>query len=181
VSQSVLSSRIARWSLIEREQESCEVDNMQENYAFNTAAQRAHQRGVDRHRYLQRRIAMQRALLSLALIASASVTYAQTMPSGEPRDAQGRPCIGCNDWVRQPGDQPGPVSGSSAGMGSGRMMSPGAATPNAPARHMGGGTVPGPGTHGHSSSPIPGETKDIQQRQHDMPATPSHSSGPPKQ
>jgi hypothetical protein len=47
--------------------------------------------------------------------------------------------------------------------------------------HMGGGTVPGPGTHGHSSSPKPGETKDIQERQHNMPATPSHSSGPPKQ
>jgi hypothetical protein len=43
---------------------------------------------------------------------------------------------------------------------------------------MQGGTVPGPGTHGHSSSPKPGETKDIQQKQHNMPATPSHSSGP---
>ena len=48
-------------------------------------------------------------------------------------------------------------------------------------QHMGGGTVPGPGTHGHSSSPKAGETKDIQERQHNMPATPSHSSGPPKQ
>lgn len=46
--------------------------------------------------------------------------------------------------------------------------------------HMQGGTVPGPGTHGHSSSPKAGETKDIQEKQHNMPATPSHSSGPPK-
>lgn len=45
-------------------------------------------------------------------------------------------------------------------------------------QHMQGGTVPGAGTHGHSSSPKPGETKDIQQKQHNMPATPSHSSGP---
>jgi hypothetical protein len=46
-------------------------------------------------------------------------------------------------------------------------------------RHMpGGGTQPGPGTHGHSSSPKTGETKDLQERQHDMPATPSHSGNP---
>lgn len=45
-------------------------------------------------------------------------------------------------------------------------------------QHMQGGTQPGPGTHGHSSSPKPGETKEIQQQQHDMPATPSHSGGP---
>ena len=124
---------------------------------------------------------MQRTFLALTLIASASVTYAQTMPSNEPQGAQGGSCIGCNDWVRQPGDQPGPGSGASAGMGSGRMMGSGATSPNPPAGHMGGGTVPGPGTHGHSSSPVTGETKDIQQRQHDMPPTPSHSSGPPKQ
>lgn len=47
-------------------------------------------------------------------------------------------------------------------------------------QHMGGGTQPGPGTHGHSSSPKAGETKEIQQQQHNMPATPPHSSGPPK-
>jgi hypothetical protein len=132
-----------------------------------------------RHQDLLRRIVMQRALLTLALIAGASAAYAQTMPSNEPRNAQGRPCVGCNDWVRQPGDQPGPPSGSSAGMSSGTMMGPGATNP--PAGHMGGGTMPSPGTHGHSSSPMAGETKDIQQRQHNMPATPSHSSGPPKQ
>lgn len=46
-------------------------------------------------------------------------------------------------------------------------------------RHKGrGGTQQGPGTHGHSSSPVPGETKEIQQRQHNMPATPSHPSKP---
>ena len=45
-------------------------------------------------------------------------------------------------------------------------------------QHMQGGTVPGPGTHGHSSSPKAGETKEIQQKQHNMPATPSHSSAP---
>lgn len=48
-------------------------------------------------------------------------------------------------------------------------------------QHMGGGTQPGPGTHGHSSSPKAGETKEIQDKQHNMPATPPHSSGPPKQ
>jgi len=47
-------------------------------------------------------------------------------------------------------------------------------------QHMQGGTVPGQGTHGHSSSPKPSETKQIQEKQHNMPATPSHSSGPPK-
>jgi hypothetical protein len=51
---------------------------------------------------------MQRTLLTLALIATAGVSYAQTMPAGEPADPYGRPLIGRNDWVRQPGDQPGP-------------------------------------------------------------------------
>ena len=53
---------------------------------------------------------MQRTLLALALIATASVSYAQTPPSGEPLDPYGRPLVGRNDWVRQPGDQPGPAS-----------------------------------------------------------------------
>ena len=58
---------------------------------------------------------MQRTLLTLALIATASVSYAQQpMPRGEPTDPYGRPLIGRNDWVRQPGDQPGP-SGAAAG------------------------------------------------------------------
>ena len=47
-------------------------------------------------------------------------------------------------------------------------------------QHMQGGTVPGPGTHGHSSSPKAGETKELQDKQHSMPATPSHSSGSTK-
>ena len=51
---------------------------------------------------------MQRTLLTLALIATAGVSYAQTMPAAEPIDPYGRPLIGRNDWVRQPGDQPGP-------------------------------------------------------------------------
>jgi hypothetical protein len=45
-------------------------------------------------------------------------------------------------------------------------------------QHMQGGTQPGPGTHGHSSAPQAGEEKEIQQQQHNMPATPSHSGGP---
>lgn len=50
---------------------------------------------------------MKRTLLTLALIAIAGATEAQTMPSSEPLDPNGRPFIGRNDWVRQPGDQPG--------------------------------------------------------------------------
>ncbi|MBI2715341.1 MAG: hypothetical protein HYX37_12955 [Rhizobiales bacterium] len=81
--------------------------------------------------------------------------------------------IGRDDWVRQPGDQPGP----SSGMG----MHGGSATQSMGSRqHMGGGTVPGPGTHGHSSSPKAGETKELQDKQHSMPAMPSHSSGSTK-
>ena len=73
---------------------------------------------------------MQRTLLALALIASASVSYAQTPPSGEPVDPYGRPLIGRNDWVRQPGDQPGP-----AGAGAGASMNANMAT--APAGQSG--------------------------------------------
>lgn len=51
---------------------------------------------------------MQRTLLTLALIATAGVCHAQTMSAGEPTDPYGRPLVGRNDWVRQPGDQPGP-------------------------------------------------------------------------
>jgi hypothetical protein len=54
---------------------------------------------------------MQRTLLTLALIATAGVSYAQGMPTAEPSDPYGRPLIGRNDWVRQPGDQPGPGAG----------------------------------------------------------------------
>jgi len=57
---------------------------------------------------------MQRTLLTLALIATAGVSYAQQPMRAEPTDPYGRPLIGRNDWVRQPGDQPGP-SGAAAG------------------------------------------------------------------
>jgi hypothetical protein len=71
---------------------------------------------------------MQRTLLALALIATASVSYAQTpMPSSEPTDPYGRPLVGRNDWVRQPGDQRGPA-------GAGAAMSSNMAT--APARQL---------------------------------------------
>lgn len=56
---------------------------------------------------------MQRTLLALALITTAGVSYAQTMASREPVNPYGGPFIGRNDWVRQPGDQPGP-SGKAA-------------------------------------------------------------------
>ena len=51
---------------------------------------------------------MYRTLLTLALIAAAGASYAQTVPTNEPRDPYGRPLIGRNDYVRQPGDQAGP-------------------------------------------------------------------------
>jgi len=57
---------------------------------------------------------MQRTLLTLALIATASVSYAQTMPTNEPLDPYGRPLIGRNDWVRQPGDQLGNASANAS-------------------------------------------------------------------
>ena len=63
---------------------------------------------------------MQRTLLTLALIATAGVSYAQTMPAGQSTDPYGRPIVGRNDWVRQPGDRPGPSGG----------MQPGSATMN---------------------------------------------------
>jgi hypothetical protein len=72
---------------------------------------------------------MHRTLLTLALIATASVSYAQTMPAGEPSDPYGRPLIGRNDWVRQPGDQRGPA-------GSGAAMNPSMATAPAPQMQM---------------------------------------------
>lgn len=50
---------------------------------------------------------LKRTLFTLALIASAGAAHAQ----GEPTDPYGRPLIGREDWVRQPGDQPGATSG----------------------------------------------------------------------
>lgn len=73
---------------------------------------------------------MQRALLALTLIATAGMSYAQTMPAGEPTDPYGRPLIGRSDWVRQPGDRPGPAAGS------GGAMTPNMATAPAPAPQM---------------------------------------------
>ncbi|MPZ33699.1 MAG: hypothetical protein GEV13_22375 [Rhodospirillales bacterium] len=68
---------------------------------------------------------MQRVLLTLALVATAGVSYAQQpIPAGEPTDPQGRPLIGRNDWVRQPGDQPGPASGSGAPMNTNMATAP---------------------------------------------------------
>jgi hypothetical protein len=61
---------------------------------------------------------MKRTLLTLALIATAGVAQAQPMPSSEPLDPNGRPFIGRNDWVRQPGDQPG-NAGASTGTNAG--------------------------------------------------------------
>jgi hypothetical protein len=50
---------------------------------------------------------VKRTLFTLALIVSAGAVHAQ----GEPSDPYGRPLIGREDWVRQPGDQPGAKSG----------------------------------------------------------------------
>jgi hypothetical protein len=105
--------------------------------------------------------------------AQQSGTGASGMQSPSGEQPTGR-----NDWVRQPGDQPGPSSGM--GMPGGSAAMPMGGGQNMGSGHMGGGTVPGPGTHGHSSSPKTGETKQIQDMQHNMPATPSHSSGSTK-
>jgi len=71
---------------------------------------------------------MQRTLLALALILTAGASYAQTT-SNEPRDPYGRPLIGRSDWVRQPGDQPGPATGNPA-MATSAQMSPGYSSGN---------------------------------------------------
>lgn len=55
---------------------------------------------------------MRRTLLALALIASAGASNAQTLSTDDPYN---RPMVGRNDWVRQPGDQPGPSSGIGGG------------------------------------------------------------------
>jgi hypothetical protein len=74
---------------------------------------------------------MKHTLLTLAVIATAGVAQAQTMsqpqpmsqspqpmarpmPSAEPLDPNGRPFIGRNDWVRQPGDQMSGSAGANA-------------------------------------------------------------------
>lgn len=78
---------------------------------------------------------MQRTLLTLALIATAGVSYAQQPMRAEPTDPYGRPLIGRNDWVRQPGDQPGP-SGAAAGPAMNTNMAT-APAQMAPASQMG--------------------------------------------
>jgi hypothetical protein len=91
---------------------------------------------------------MQRTLLTLALIATASVSYAQNMPAGEPADPYGRPLIGRNDWVRQPGDQPGPAAGSGGAM----------TTNMAPAPQMQMAPQAQPTTPQMASQPMPAQT-----------------------
>lgn len=77
---------------------------------------------------------MQRTLLTLALIATAGVSYAQTMSTSEPTDPYGRPLIGRNDWVRQPGDQAGPGgTQSSPQYGDSAVMNYGSSMASAPA------------------------------------------------
>ena len=75
---------------------------------------------------------MKRTLLTLALIATAGVAQAQPMPSSEPLDAYGRPLIGRNDWVRQPGDQPGPVGAAAGNSASARASTDMAVAPSGP-------------------------------------------------
>jgi hypothetical protein len=74
---------------------------------------------------------MRRTLLTFALIATAGAAYAQSMPAREPTDPYGRPLVGRNDWVRQPGDQRGPASGS--GMINRDMATAPASRPMTPA------------------------------------------------
>jgi hypothetical protein len=69
-------------------------------------------------------VLMQRTLLTLALIATASVSYAQQPMRAEPTDPYGRPLIGRNDWVRQPGDQPGPSGAGGAAMNANMATAP---------------------------------------------------------
>lgn len=76
---------------------------------------------------------MHRTLLALALIASAGAVHAQTTA---PVDPYGRPLLGREDWVRQPGDQPGPASGMTAGSSS--RSTPMASTPMTAEPMMGG-------------------------------------------
>ena len=72
---------------------------------------------------------MKRTLLTLALIATAGVAQAQTM-SSEPVDPYGRPLIGRNDWVRQPGDSVN--AGVNMNAGANVAAAPYAVTPSAP-------------------------------------------------
>ena len=75
---------------------------------------------------------MKRTLLTLALIATAGVAQAQPMPSSEPVDPYGRPLIGRNDWVRQPGDQPGPTGAAASASARANVSTDMAAAPSGP-------------------------------------------------
>ena len=57
---------------------------------------------------------MQRTLLALALAATAAVTTTASFAQ-EPTDPYGRPLLGRDNWVRQPGDERGRLSGSPMG------------------------------------------------------------------
>jgi hypothetical protein len=71
---------------------------------------------------------MKRTLLTLALIASAGAAHAQM--TAEPVDPYGRPLIGRNDWVRQPGDSIN--AGVNVNTGANVAVAPYAVTPSAP-------------------------------------------------
>ncbi len=129
---------------------------------------------------IQKSVFVASLAVTIGAFSFVPVGFAQqsgTGTSGMQSPSGGQP-IGRNDWVRQPGDQPGPSSGM--GMSGGAGAQPMGGGQKMGGEHMGGGTMPGPGTHGHSSSPRPGETKRIQDMQHNTPATPSHSSGSTK-
>jgi hypothetical protein len=76
---------------------------------------------------------MKRTLLTLALIATAGVAQAQPMPSSEPLDPNGRPFIGRNDWVRQPGDQGAGKAGANTGANANADIAAAPSGPRAPA------------------------------------------------
>jgi hypothetical protein len=94
---------------------------------------------------------MQRTLLTLALIATASVSYAQQPMRAEPTDPYGRPLVGRNDWVRQPGDQPGP-SGAAGGAAMNANMT------TAPAPQMQMAPQAQPMAPQMASPPMPAQT-----------------------
>lgn len=86
---------------------------------------------------------MRRTLLTLALIAAAGTAYAQVGPAGEPADPYGRPLLGRGDWVRQPGDRPGPASGSGAAMSPNIATGPSQPMTSQPIASQPMGTAPG--------------------------------------
>lgn len=100
---------------------------------------------------------LKRALFTLALVASAGTAYAQ----GEPSDPYGRPLIGREDWVRQPGDQPGTASGMSQPAASRPApmptMTSGMSSDTATAPMNNGPMTSGPTTGGPS---VAGEPRD---------------------